>query len=378
MKIIKRSGKETGFDGSKIIDAVTKANQEVAEGDRLSQIQIEAIADRISEVCENMDRIYNVEEIQDMVENEIMGYKAFEVARKYITYRYKRALVRKSNSTDQQILSLIECSNEEIKQENSNKNPIVNSVQRDYMAGEVSKDITKRFLLPEKIVRAHEEGVIHFHDSDYFAQHMHNCCLVNLEDMLQEGTVISETMIEKPKSFSTACNVATQAIAQIASSQYGGQSITLSHLAPFVEVSRQKLRKMVQQEFQAAGLALEEEKVNEVAELRVREEIQRGVQMIQYQVITLMTTNGQAPFVTVFMYLNEVEEGRLRDDLALVIKEMLLQRMQGVKNEKGVYITPAFPKLIYVLEENNIWEGSQYWELTKLAAECTAIIFRRK
>ena len=372
MKIIKRSGKETGFDGSKIIDAVTKANQEVAEGDRLSQIQIEAIADRISEVCENMDRIYNVEEIQDMVENEIMGYKAFEVARKYITYRYKRALVRKSNSTDQQILSLIECSNEEIKQENSNKNPIVNSVQRDYMAGEVSKDITKRFLLPEKIVRAHEEGVIHFHDSDYFAQHMHNCCLVNLEDMLQEGTVISETMIEKPKSFSTACNVATQAIAQIASSQYGGQSITLSHLAPFVEVSRQKLRKMVQQEFQAAGLALEEEKVNEVAELRVREEIQRGVQMIQYQVITLMTTNGQAPFVTVFMYLNEVEEGRLRDDLALVIKEMLLQRMQGVKNEKGVYITPAIPKLIYVLEENNIWEGSQYWELTKLAAECTA------
>ncbi len=372
MKIIKRSGKETGFDGSKIIDAVTKANQEVAEGDRLSQIQIEAIADRISEVCENMDRIYNVEEIQDMVENEIMGYKSFEVARKYITYRYKRALVRKSNSTDQQILSLIECSNEEIKQENSNKNPIVNSVQRDYMAGEVSKDITKRFLLPEKIVRAHEEGVIHFHDSDYFAQHMHNCCLVNLEDMLQEGTVISETMIEKPKSFSTACNVATQAIAQIASSQYGGQSITLSHLAPFVEVSRQKLRKMVQQEFQAAGLALEEEKVNEVAELRVREEIQRGVQMIQYQVITLMTTNGQAPFVTVFMYLNEVEEGRLRDDLALVIKEMLLQRMQGVKNEKGVYITPAFPKLIYVLEENNIWEGSQYWELTKLAAECTA------
>ena len=372
MKIIKRSGKETGFDGSKIIDAVTKANQEVAEGDRLSQIQIEAIADRISGVCENMDRIYNVEEIQDMVENEIMGYKAFEVARKYITYRYKRALVRKSNSTDQQILSLIECSNEEIKQENSNKNPIVNSVQRDYMAGEVSKDITKRFLLPEKIVRAHEEGVIHFHDSDYFAQHMHNCCLVNLEDMLQDGTVISETMIEKPKSFSTACNVATQAIAQIASSQYGGQSITLSHLAPFVEVSRQKLRKMVQQEFQAAGLTLEEEKVNEVAELRVREEIQRGVQMIQYQVITLMTTNGQAPFVTVFMYLNEVEDGRLRDDLALVIKEMLLQRMQGVKNEKGVYITPAFPKLIYVLEENNIREGSQYWELTKLAAECTA------
>ena len=372
MKIIKRSGKETGFDGSKIIDAVTKANQEVAEGDRLSQIQIEAIADRISEVCENMDRIYNVEEIQDMVENEIMGYKAFEVARKYITYRYKRALVRKSNSTDQQILSLIECSNEEIKQENSNKNPIVNSVQRDYMAGEVSKDITKRFLLPEHVVHAHEEGMIHFHDADYFAQHMHNCCLVNLEDMLQNGTVISETMIERPKSFSTACNVATQAIAQIASSQYGGQSITLSHLAPFVEVSRQKLRKIVRREFQSAGIALEQDKINEVAELRVKEEIRRGVQMIQYQVITLMTTNGQAPFVTVFMYLDEVEEGRLRDDLALVIKEMLLQRMQGVKNEKGVYITPAFPKLIYVLEEDNIREGAPYWEITKLAAKCTA------
>ena len=372
MKIIKRSGKEAGFDASKITDAVTKANQEVAESDRLSQEQIAAIAERISGFCANMGRIYNVEEIQDMVENEIMGYKAFEVARKYITYRYKRALVRKSNSTDQQILSLIECNNEEIKQENSNKNPIVNSVQRDYMAGEVSKDITKRILLPEKIVHAHEEGIIHFHDSDYFAQHMHNCCLVNLEDMLQNGTVISETMIERPKSFSTACNVATQAIAQIASSQYGGQSITLSHLAPFVEVSRQKLRKMVRREFQAAGLPLQEEKINEVAEMRVKEEIRRGVQMIQYQVITLMTTNGQAPFVTVFMYLDEVEEGRLRDDLALVIKEMLLQRMQGVKNEKGVYITPAFPKLIYVLEEDNIREGTPYWEITRLAAKCTA------
>ena len=371
MKIIKRSGKEAGFDASKITDAVTKANQEVAESDRLSQEQIAAIAERISGFCANMERIYNVEEIQDMVENEIMGYKAFEVARKYITYRYKRALVRKSNSTDQQILSLIECNNEEIKQENSNKNPIVNSVQRDYMAGEVSKDITKRILLPEKIVHAHEEGIIHFHDSDYFAQHMHNCCLVNLEDMLQNGTVISETMIERPKSFSTACNVATQAIAQIASSQYGGQSITLSHLAPFVEVSRQKLRKMVRREFQAAGLPLQEEKINEVAEMRVKEEIRRGVQMIQYQVITLMTTNGQAPFVTVFMYLDEVEEGRLRDDLALVIKEMLLQRMQGVKNEKGVYITPAFPKLIYVLEEDNIREGTPYWEITRLAAKCT-------
>ncbi len=372
MKIIKRSGKETGFDASKIIDAVTKANQEVAESDQLSQGQIEAIAERITKVCANMERIYNVEEIQDMVENEIMAYNAFEVARKYITYRYKRALVRKSNSTDQQILSLIECNNEEIKQENSNKNPIVNSVQRDYMAGEVSKDITKRFLLPEHVVHAHEEGMIHFHDADYFAQHMHNCCLVNLEDMLQNGTVISETMIERPKSFSTACNVATQAIAQIASSQYGGQSITLSHLAPFVEVSRQKLRKIVRREFQSAGIALEQDKINEVAELRVKEEIRRGVQMIQYQVITLMTTNGQAPFVTVFMYLDEVEEGRLRDDLALVIKEMLLQRMQGVKNEKGVYITPAFPKLIYVLEEDNIREGAPYWEITKLAAKCTA------
>ena len=372
MKIIKRSGKETGFDASKIIDAVTKANQEVAESDQLSQGQIEAIAERITKVCANMERIYNVEEIQDMVENEIMAYNAFEVARKYITYRYKRALVRKSNSTDQQILSLIECNNEEIKQENSNKNPIVNSVQRDYMAGEVSKDITKRFLLPEHVVHAHEEGMIHFHDADYFAQHMHNCCLVNLEDMLQNGTVISETMIERPKSFSTACNVATQAIAQIASSQYGGQSITLSHLAPFVEVSRQKLRKIVRREFQSAGIALEQDKINEVAELRVKEEIRRGVQMIQYQVITLMTTNGQAPFVTVFMYLDDVEEGRLRDDLALVIKEMLLQRMQGVKNEKGVYITPAFPKLIYVLEEDNIREGAPYWEITKLAAKCTA------
>ncbi|MCI9176444.1 MAG: anaerobic ribonucleoside-triphosphate reductase [Lachnospiraceae bacterium] len=372
MKIIKRSGKEAGFDASKIIDAVNKANREVTESDRLTKEQVEAIAERISGFCETMERIYNVEEIQDMVENEIMAYKAYEVARKYITYRYKRALVRKSNSTDQQILSLIECNNEEIKQENSNKNPVVNSVQRDYMAGEVSKDITKRFLLPEKVVRAHEDGVIHFHDSDYFAQHMHNCCLVNLEDMLQNGTVISETMIERPKSFSTACNIATQAIAQIASSQYGGQSITLSHLAPFVDVSRKKLRKMVQREFQAAKLPLDEAKISEVAEMRVKEEIRRGVQMIQYQVITLMTTNGQAPFVTVFMYLNEVEEGRTRDDLALVIKEMLLQRMQGVKNEKGVYITPAFPKLIYVLEENNIREGTPYWELTRLAAKCTA------
>ena len=301
-----------------------------------------------------------------------MNQHAFEVARKYITYRYKRALVRKSNSTDEQILTLIECNNEEVKQENSNKNPIVNSVQRDYMAGEVSKDITKRFLLPPDIVRAHEDGIIHFHDADYFAQHMHNCCLVNLEDMLQNGTVISETMIDPPKSFSTACNIATQSIAQIASSQYGGQSITLSHLAPFVDVSRQKLRRLVTKEFQEAGLELSEEQINAVAEMRVKEEIERGVQMIQYQVITLMTTNGQAPFVTVFMYLNEVPKGRTRDDLAMVIEEMLKQRILGVKNEKGVYITPAFPKLIYVLEEDNIHEGSKYWHITKLAAQCTA------
>ncbi|WP_075721613.1 anaerobic ribonucleoside-triphosphate reductase [Roseburia sp. 499] len=372
MRIIKRSGKEVGFDVTKIIEAIRKANKEVSENEQLTEKQILNITERITDFCEAMDRTYNVEEIQDLVENQLMEYKAFEVARKYITYRYKRALVRKSNSTDQQILSLIECNNEEIKQENSNKNPIVNSVQRDYMAGEVSKDITRRFLLPDNIVRAHEEGIIHFHDADYFAQHMHNCCLVNLEDMLQNGTVISETMIEKPKSFSTACNVATQAIAQIASSQYGGQSITLSHLAPFVDVSRQKLRRIVKEEFEAAGLGLNEEKINEIAEMRVREEIKRGVQMIQYQVITLMTTNGQAPFVTVFMYLNEVPEGRTRDDLAMVIEEMLIQRMQGVKNEKGVYITPAFPKLIYVLEEDNIKEGSKYWRLTELAAKCTA------
>ncbi len=372
MRIIKRSGKEVGFDVTKIIEAIRKANKEVSENEQLTEKQILTITERITDFCEAMDRTYNVEEIQDLVENQLMEYKAFEVARKYITYRYKRALVRKSNSTDQQILSLIECNNEEIKQENSNKNPIVNSVQRDYMAGEVSKDITRRFLLPDNIVRAHEEGIIHFHDADYFAQHMHNCCLVNLEDMLQNGTVISETMIEKPKSFSTACNVATQAIAQIASSQYGGQSITLSHLAPFVDVSRQKLRRIVREEFAAAGLELNEEKIDEIAEMRVKEEIKRGVQMIQYQVITLMTTNGQAPFVTVFMYLDEVPEGRTRDDLAMVIEEMLIQRMQGVKNEKGVYITPAFPKLIYVLEEDNIKEGSEYWELTRLAAKCTA------
>ena len=313
-----------------------------------------------------------MEEIQDMVENQLMNQHAFTVARNYITYRYKRALVRKSNSTDEQILSLLECNNEEVKQENSNKNPTVNSVQRDYMAGEVSKDITKRFLLPEDIVEAHEKGLIHFHDADYFAQHMHNCCLVNLEDMLQNGTVISETGIDRPRSFSTACNIATQAIAQIASSQYGGQSISLSHLAPFVQVSREKFRIQVRTEFEKIGLDLDEEKINKVAEMRVREEINRGVQMIQYQVITLMTTNGQAPFITVFMYLDEVPEGQTRDDLAAIIEEMLHQRIKGVKNEKGVFITPAFPKLIYVLEEDNIHEDSKYFYLTRLAAQCTA------
>ena len=372
MRIIKRSGTEAAFDISKIVAAVEKANKEVVEKDRLTSEQINEIAKKVTLTCSSINRAFSVEEVQDMVENEIMETQAFEVARKYITYRYKRALVRKANSTDEQILSLIECDNEEVKQENSNKNPVVNSVQRDYMAGEVSKDITKRFLLPEKIVKAHEEGIIHFHDADYFAQHMHNCCLVNLEDMLQNGTVISETMIDRPKSFSTACNIATQSIAQIASSQYGGQSITLSHLAPFVDVSRQKYLKIVREEYEEAGVAVNEEQIAKIAELRVREEIKRGVQMIQYQVITLMTTNGQAPFVTVFMYLDEVPEGRTRDDLALVIEEMLKQRILGVKNEKGIYITPAFPKLIYVLEEDNVREGSRYWELTKLAAKCTA------
>ena len=372
MRIIKRSGTEAAFDITKIVAAVEKANKEVVEKNRLTQEQIKEIAKKVTLTCSSMNRTFSVEEIQDLVENEIMETQAFEVARKYITYRYKRALVRKANSTDEQILSLIECNNEEVKQENSNKNPVVNSVQRDYMAGEVSKDITKRFLLPPKIVKAHEEGIIHFHDSDYFAQHMHNCCLVNLEDMLQNGTVISETMIDRPKSFSTACNIATQSIAQIASSQYGGQSITLSHLAPFVDVSRKKYLKIVREEYEEAGVTVDEEQIAKIAELRVREEIKRGVQMIQYQVITLMTTNGQAPFVTVFMYLDEVPEGRTRDDLALVIEEMLKQRILGVKNEKGVYITPAFPKLIYVLEEDNVREGSKYWELTKLAATCTA------
>lgn len=372
MKIIKRSGTEMSFNIDKISQAVSRANLSVPDSVRLNDLQVALISDNVRKTCEKMGRALNVEEIQDLVENEIMNQRAFEVARNYITYRYKRALVRKSNSTDEQILSLIECNNEEVIQENSNKNPTVNSVQRDYMAGEVSKDITKRFLLPEEIVEAHEEGIIHFHDADYFAQHMHNCCLVNLEDMLSNGTVISQTLIEPPKSFATACNIATQSIAQIASAQYGGQSISLSHLAPFVQVSREKYRKKVREEFYAEDLELDQAKINEIAEKRVRDEIKQGIQMIQYQVISLMTTNGQAPFVTVFMYLNEVEEGQTRDDLAICIEEMFHQRIKGVMNEQGIYITPAFPKLIYVLEENNIHEDSKYYYLTQLAAKCTA------
>ena len=372
MKIIKRSGSEVTFDISKIMAAVSKANMEFVHSERLSEEQIETISNNVESICKEMNRSLSVEEIQDLVENQIMNLRAFAVARKYITYRFQRALARQSNTTDDQILSLIECANEEVKQENSNKNPTVNSVQRDYMAGEVSKDLTRRILLPEDIVKAHDEGLIHFHDADYFSQHMHNCDLVNLEDMLQNGTVISETMIEKPKSFSTACNVATQIIAQVASSQYGGQSITLSHLAPFVDVSRQKFRKEVKEEFETIGLELDDEKINALAEERLKKEITKGVQTIQYQVVTLMTTNGQAPFITVFMYLNEVPEGRLRDDLAMIIEETLKQRMKGVKNEKGVYITPAFPKLIYALQENNIEPNSQYYYLTELAARCSA------
>ena len=372
MKIIKRSGKEVAFDVGKIIAAIDKANNEVTEEKKLTAGQISDIATSVEKLCATLTRAASVEEIQDMVEDGLMKAGKYDVARKYITYRYKHALVRKSNTTDEQIMSLIECNNEEVKQENSNKNPTVNSVQRDYMAGEVSKDITRRFLLPEDVVKAHEEGLIHFHDSDYFAQHMHNCCLVNLEDMLQNGTVISETMIERPKSFSTACNIATQAIAQIASSQYGGQSITLSHLVPFVDVSRQKFRKEVALEFETAGVKVNKKQVDEIAEMRVKKEIERGCQVIQYQVITLMTTNGQAPFITVYMYLDEVPEGQQREDLAMVIEEMLNQRILGVKNEKGQLITPAFPKLIYVLDEDNIHEDSKYWYLTELAAKCTA------
>ena len=372
MKIIKRSGMEVAFDVDKIRRAVERANVSVVEGERLTAEQISRICDTVSSQCNSVCRALNVEEIQDLVEDEIMREGACSVARNYITYRYKRALVRKANSTDKQILSLLECNNEEVKQENSNKNPTVNSVQRDYIAGEVSKDITRRFLLPEDIVEAHEKGIIHFHDSDYFAQHMHNCCLINLEDMLQNGTVISETMIEKPKSFSTACNIATQAIAQIASSQYGGQSISLAHLAPFVQVSREKFRRMVREELKLSGLTASEEQICEIAEARVREEINRGVQMIQYQVITLMTTNGQAPFITVSMYLGEARNEQEKKDLAIIIEETIRQRYQGVKNEDGVWITPAFPKLIYVLEEDNIHTDSPYYYLTELAAKCTA------
>ncbi len=372
MKIIKRSGAEVTFDPNKIIVAVTKANQSVVPSHRMTEIQIKRIAEDVESAAANINRSLSVEEIQDMVEDQIMNQRAFDVARRYITYRYNRALVRKSNTTDEQILSLIECNNEEVKQENSNKNPTVNSVQRDYMAGEVSKDITRRILLQPDIVDAHDRGLIHFHDADYFAQHMHICDLVNLEDMLQNGTVISGTSIERPHSFSTACNIATQIIAQVASCQYGGQSISLTHLAPFVDVSRKKIYSEVVEEFNEAGLDVADDKIKEITEKRLLKEIARGVQTIQYQVVTLMTTNGQAPFVTVFMYLNEAKDEQEKADLALIIEEVLKQRYQGVKNEKGVWITPAFPKLIYVLEEDNIKEGTKYWELTKLAAKCTA------
>jgi len=372
LKLIKRSGAEAEFDKAKIERAIEKANESVETSARISEADIKRIAAEVTAVCEKAIRSYNVEEIQDMVEVKLMELGAYKLARKYITYRYTRALVRKSNSTDEQILSLIECNNEEVKQENSNKNPTVNSVQRDYMAGEVSKDITKRILLPEDIVKAHEEGIIHFHDADYFAQHMHNCDLINLEDMLQNGTVISGTLIERPHSFSTACNIATQIIAQVASSQYGGQSISLSHLAPFVDVSRKKIRKELAEELASAGVSLTEDTINELAEKRLHEEVRKGIQTIQYQVVTLMTTNGQAPFVTVFMYLNEVADEQTKADLALIIEETLKQRIRGVKNEAGVYTTPAFPKLIYVLEPDNIKEGTRFWNLTVLAAKCTA------
>ena len=372
MKIIKRNGSEATFDLVKIIAAVTKANNVVAEDARMTPMQIRRIAESVENSCLSMNRALSVEEIQDLVEDQIMAHGAFEVAKNYITYRYTRTLVRKSNTTDEKILSLIESNNEEVKQENSNKNPTVNAVQRDYMAGEVSKDLTARVLLPQDIVEAHNEGIILFHDADYFAQHMHNCDLVNLEDMLQNGTVISGTLIEKPHSFSTACNIATQIIAQIASNQYGGQSISLTHLAPFVDVSRQKIRRTVLEEIKSFGVQPSEETISRVVETRLRDEIRRGVQTIQYQVVTLMTTNGQAPFITVFMYLGEARNEQERKDLAIIIEETLRQRIEGVKNEKGVWITPAFPKLIYVLEKDNITEGSPYWELTKLAARCTA------
>ena len=370
--VIKRNGEEVHFDRAKIVNAITKANGNVERIHQMNPYQIEAIADTIAEQVQEMPHAVNVEDIQDMVETSIMEMRGYEVAQKYVRYRYRRELKRKSNTTDNGILALLDHINEEVNQENSNKNPVINSTQRDYMAGEVSKDLSKRVLLPEEIVRAHEEGIIHFHDTDYFAQKEHNCDLINLEDMLQNGTVISETMIEKPHSFFTACNVTTQIVAQVASNQYGGQSFTLAHLAPFVGISRQKLRKNVIAERTECGEALDEDIINRVTERRLREEVKSGIQTIQYQLITLMTCNGQAPFVTVFMYLDEVPEGRTRDDLAMIIEEVMLQRMQGVKNEKGVWITPAFPKLIYVLDEDNITEGSKYWHLTELAAKCTA------
>jgi len=372
MKIIKRNSSEAEFDITKIIVAISKANEAVEEANRMTPMQIRRIAETVVLSCEQLGRSPSVEEVQDMVEHQIMAHGAFEVAKRYITYRYTRTLVRQSNTTDNKILSLIECNNEEAKQENSNKNPVVNSTQRDYMAGEVSRDLTNRILLPGEIVKAHEEGIIHFHDSDYYAQHMHNCDLVNLDDMLQNGTVITGTLIERPHSFATACNIATQIVAQVASNQYGGQSISLTHLAPFVDVSRQKIRKQVEAEVTDLGVKSDEAHINTIVEKRLREEICRGVQTIQYQVVTLLTTNGQAPFITVFMYLGEARNEQEKKDLALIIEEMLEQRYQGVKNEQGVWVTPAFPKLIYVLEEQNIHEDSPYYYLTKLAAKCTA------
>ena len=372
MKIIKRNGSEAAFDITKIIVAVSKANKEIDERQRLTNEQVRTIAANVEGACVAMGRAASVEEIQDLVEKQIMGQGAFDVAKEYICYRYTRSLARRANTTDNQILSLIECNNEEVKQENANKNPTVNSVQRDYMAGEVSKDITRRILLPREIVEAHEQGIIHFHDMDYFAQHMHNCDLVNLEDMLQNGTVITGTLIEKPHSFSTACNIATQIVAQVASNQYGGQSISLAHLAPFVQISREKIRREVEVEIGELGVSPDEAQISKMVERRLREEIKRGVQTIQYQVVTLMTTNGQAPFITVFMYLNEAKNEREKRDLAMIIEEVLLQRYEGVKNEKGVWVTPAFPKLIYVLQEDNIIPGSEYYYLTELAAKCTA------
>ena len=372
MKVIKRNGTEVVFDIEKIVAAITKANDSVEESARMTPMQIRRIAEFVELSCLKMNRSPSVEEIQDLVEYQIMAHGAYEVAKNYVTYRYTRSLVRRSNTTDEKILSLIECCNEEAKQENSNKNPVVNSTQRDYMAGEVSRDLSERLLLPPDIVEAHKEGIIHFHDSDYYAQHMHNCDLVNLEDMLQNGTVITGTLIERPHSFSTACNIATQIIAQVASNQYGGQSISLAHLAPFVDVSRKKIRKIVEQEMETLGIDPGEEKMHQLVEDRLRDEVRRGVQTIQYQVLTLLTTNGQAPFVTVFMYLGEAKNDQERKDLAMIIEETLEQRYQGVKNENGVWITPAFPKLIYVLEEDNITEDSPYWYLTKLAAKCTA------